>query len=106
MQYTIEEIAQRRQRQFRADSVSVLVLDPYNGHIKASVNAPTFDPNQFSEYYKLIPVQPQEEELLDNETYVDIPLFVKEDGVLRQLSARELRNDPSQIKMRYEKERL
>jgi len=77
MQREIEVIAKRYYKYLKADSVSILVYDPYNGHIKASVNAPSFDPNDYNEAYQYVPLWPDHGYLVDDITYVDVPVYIK-----------------------------
>lgn len=56
IQKQIEIITQNYQKRFQADSISVLIYDPYSGHIIASSNAPDFNPNNVNDVYALMPL--------------------------------------------------
>jgi stage V sporulation protein D (sporulation-specific penicillin-binding protein) len=76
IQKEIELIAQQYLELLRADSVAVTVLDPRTGKVRAMVNAPDFDPNNVWEIYKLLPIWLQQQNwLVENPTYMDIPLL-------------------------------
>lgn len=77
IQKQIELIAQKWQEFFKADSVSILIYNPNNWHIKASANYPTFNSNNYNDAYTLMPLNPELGYLIDNETYVDIPIYIK-----------------------------
>ncbi|HVC36588.1 MAG TPA: penicillin-binding protein 2 [Candidatus Dormibacteraeota bacterium] len=47
MQQQLETILKDEAQQTKADSASVVVMDPNNGAIKAMANYPTYDPSQF-----------------------------------------------------------
>ena len=61
----------------RADSISVLVLDPISGQIKASANYPSYNPNDYSSVFELEPLGPQYSFLLDDLSYIEIPVFIE-----------------------------
>lgn len=75
IQKEIELIAQFHLEGLRADSVAVTVLDPWSWKIKAMVNAPDFNPNDIWAAYRLLPVGFDQKQLLENPTYMDIPLL-------------------------------
>ncbi len=77
IQKEIEWIAQEWQSSLKADSVSILVYDPMNWHIKASTSYPTFNPNDYNDAYTLRPLSIDEFYLVDNDTYIDIPVYIK-----------------------------
>jgi len=92
MQREIEMIAQRFHKYLKADSVSVLVYDPYNGHIKASVNAPGYDPNDYNAAYEYQSLSPEYWYLVDDVTYYDVPVYYKTWGEYR-LTTTDVRID-------------
>ncbi|HRX64037.1 MAG TPA: penicillin-binding protein 2 [Candidatus Absconditabacterales bacterium] len=83
IQKEIENIAKKWQESLRADSVSVLVYDPNNGYVKASINYPSFDPNSYDDVYTLQPLDVDHSYVIDNETYIDIPVYIKTGGETR-----------------------
>lgn len=75
IQKEIELIAQQMRRAQTADSVAVTVLDPWTGKIRALVNAPDFNPNNISEAYTLMPVGLEQQRLVEDLTFIDVPLY-------------------------------
>ncbi len=92
IQKEIEAIAKKRHKYLRADSVSVLVYNPTNGHIKASINYPSFDPNSYDDVYTLEPLDLENAYIVDNETYIDIPVYIKTGGNMRLATTYERLN--------------
>lgn len=76
IQKEVEIIAKSYHESLRADSVSIVVYNPQNGHVKAMVNAPTYDPNSFDDAYTLMPLGPELGYVVDDTTHIDIPLYV------------------------------
>ena len=83
IQKEVENIAKKYVRQFKADAIAVMVFDPNNGEVKASVSAPTFNPNDYNDAYILEPLGEDRAEIIDDLTYVDVPVYIKEDGKYR-----------------------
>lgn len=77
IQKEVETIVKKYYDIFRTDSISVLVYDPNNWHIKASVNYPTFNPNDYNEAFEIKPLSPKEGYIVDNLTYIDVPVYIK-----------------------------
>jgi len=77
IQKQVEEVSTRYREQFRADSVAVLVYDPRSGHVIASANAPSFDPNNFNDVYQLKPLSPDKAYLIDDPTHIDFPIYIQ-----------------------------
>lgn len=77
IQREVENLTKQYQQQFRADTVSVVVMDPWSGHIKAMTNYPTFDPNDYNKSYDLQPLSPEYQYLIGNNTYIDIPIRIE-----------------------------
>lgn len=94
MQREVERIAKEELKNLRADAISILVLDSQNGELKASVNAPTFDPNNYNDAYTLIPLGKDQAEVLDNLTYIDIPVYIQTGGKEKVATLTE-RQDPT-----------
>ena len=70
-----EEIAKRFMQEFNADSVAITILEPETGKITALINYHTFDPNDPSDAYTLKPLSYDQHYLIDNLTFIDIPLY-------------------------------
>jgi len=83
IQKEVEVIAKSYHTSLRADSVSIIVYDPHNWFIKAMVNAPSYDPNNFDDAYTLVPLSPDHAYIIDDVTHIDIPVYVKEDSRYR-----------------------
>lgn len=77
IQKEVESIVKKWQQTLAADSISVLVYDPMNWQIKASAQYPTFDPNDYDDAYILRPLSVDDAYILDGDTYVDIPIYIK-----------------------------
>lgn len=80
LQREVERIAKEQQKNLKADAISILVLNTQNGELKASVNAPTFDPNNYNDAYTLVPLGKDQAEVIDNLSYIDIPLYIMTGG--------------------------
>ncbi|MDR0650892.1 MAG: hypothetical protein LBG59_05900 [Candidatus Peribacteria bacterium] len=80
IQKEVETIAQKYLEQFKADAISVMVYDPNNGQVKASVNVPTFNPNNYNDAYILKPLGQENAHIIDDLTYVDVPIYILSGG--------------------------
>lgn len=94
IQKKIEEIAQNSKERFKADSVNIIVYNPFNWQVKADVNYPSFNPNNYNNAYTLKPVTPEQKEIIDDITYMDIPVYVKTWWITKLAKLSE-RTDPS-----------
>ena len=56
IQKEIELLVKKYQESLKADSVSVLVLDPFDGSIKASANYPSFNSNDYNDSFDKVPL--------------------------------------------------
>lgn len=83
IQKEVEAIAKSYQESLTADSVSILVYDPQNGFLKASTNAPNYDPNNFDDAYVLEPLSPDYAYIIDDTTNIDVPVYIKTWGDYR-----------------------
>lgn len=92
IQKKIEEIAKKGQEKYRADAVSILVYNPFNGEIKAAANYPTFNPNNYDDAYNLKVVDPDTKYIIDDETQVDIPVYVKTGNKTKLANSEERTN--------------
>ena len=70
IQKEVEAIAKKYIESFNADSLAVMVFDPKNWQVKASVSLPTYNPNNYNDAYTIIPLSPEYSYLIDNETYI------------------------------------
>ncbi len=93
IQREVETLTQQYQQEFRADSVSVIVMDPFTGHVVAMTNYPTFDPNKYNQSYDIQPLWPEYSYLLGDDTYFDIPIWIETWWSLK-LATSDERNDP------------
>ncbi len=94
IQKEVENIAKKYVNQFKADAIAVMVYDPNNGQIKASVSAPTFNPNDYNDAYILEPLGEDKAYIIDDLTYVDVPVYIKKDGQYK-LATTDERTDQS-----------
>ena len=69
-------------------------MEPDTWHITAMANAPTFDPNNYEEAYRLRPLTYNERSIIDDLTYIDIPVFLLSGEDLRQATV-DQRADPN-----------
>lgn len=88
----IEEMTAFYLDAFKADSVSIVVMDPYNGNIAGLANAPTFNPNTVNSIYELKPVDPEYAKIIDDPQYLDIPVYEKTWWVYLPVSRSERSN--------------
>lgn len=89
MQKEIESIIKGYYEGLRADSISVLVYDPFDGKIKASANYPSFNPNDYNTAFEKQPLGIDKKEILDDITYIDIPVYIKTGGDYRLATSDE-----------------
>jgi cell division protein FtsI/penicillin-binding protein 2 len=66
-----------------------MVFDPQKGQVKASVSAPTFNPNNYNDAYILKPLGQENARIIDDLTYVDIPVYVLSGGKYKLASITE-----------------
>ena len=76
IQKEIESLVKKYLQSLKADSVSILVYDPINWTIKASATYPTFDPNGFDDVFQLKPLWWDDRYLIDDQTYLDVPVYI------------------------------
>jgi len=76
LQREAESLAAEHLNTYRADAISILVLDTQNWEVKASVSAPSFNPNNYNDAYTLIPLWEEYAYIIDDQTYVDIPVYI------------------------------
>ncbi len=80
IQKEVESIAKNYLEQFKADAISVVVYDPKKGQVKASVNVPTFNPNNYNDAYILKPLGQENSHVVDDLTYIDVPVYILSGG--------------------------
>lgn len=76
LQREAEKLAEEQVKNLKADAISILVLDTEKGEVKASVNAPTFNPNSYNDAYTLVPLWEEFATIIDDLTYIDIPVYI------------------------------
>lgn len=91
MQREIEKIARDYKVLLKADSVSVLVYDPFSGHIKSSVTYPNFNPNNYQDAFELQPLSLDYRYVIDDETTTDIPVYMKTWDVVTDITKKDER---------------
>ncbi|HMY80587.1 MAG TPA: penicillin-binding protein 2 [Candidatus Absconditabacterales bacterium] len=82
IQKKIEQFTKYYLQDFKADSVSIIIMNPYDGSVSAMANAPDFDPNQTNSIYETKPLGPEYSRVLDDVQYMDIPVYIKTGGKL------------------------
>ena len=76
IQKEVEAIAKKYIEAFHADSLAVMVFDPKNWQVKASVSLPTYNPNNYNDAYTMIPLSPSYAHLIDSDTYNEVPIYL------------------------------
>lgn len=76
IQKEIEMIARNYHEEFEADSVSILVYDPFGGQVKWSATYPNYDPNNIDSAYLLRPLGVDDAYIVDDTTHIDIPVYI------------------------------
>lgn len=88
VQKKVEEILERRVKDYKADSGQIIVMNPFSGAIIAMANYPSFDPNDFAGAYTLRSLGPGE---LVQKT---VPVFKKDErGKYVPAASEDLDND-------------
>jgi len=94
IQKKVENLMQHYIQEFSADSIAVLVMDPFSGDVVASANYPTFNPNAPQASYALKPLTPDEAYIIDDDSRVDIPIYYVTGNEL-QIATYNDRKNPS-----------
>jgi len=94
IQKETERIIKWRHHTINPDSISVIIMDPFNGKIITSMNYPNFDPNFYEDIYKIKPLSYDDKIVVENDSYVEIPVLVLKDDKLKTATYEE-RKDPS-----------
>lgn len=76
IQKEVESVIQTYHNTLKDDSISVLVYDPYNGHIKASATYPSYNPNDYNDAFTLQALWPQYAFMIDDASYVENPVYI------------------------------
>jgi cell division protein FtsI/penicillin-binding protein 2 len=76
IQKEVETLIKKYNEMFKTDSISVLIYDPFDWSVKASANYPSFDPNNYNTAFQLTPLWPENANLIDNSSYVDVPVYI------------------------------
>lgn len=94
IQKEIELVAKQYHESFRADSVSILIYDPFSGQIKWSATHPNYDPNNIDNAYLLRPLGIEDAYIIDDTTHIDIPVYINSGWNFRIATTIE-REDPT-----------
>lgn len=89
LQKEVERIIQVYHENLKDDSISVLIYNPFNGHIKASANYPSYDPNNYNNAFTLQPLGPEYWYMVDDLSYIDNPVYIKTWGEYRTATSTE-----------------
>ncbi len=103
IQKNVEQIAKDYYAELDPDNISVIVMDPHTWKIKASVNYPNFDPNNYSKYYTVQPLSYEKRYIIDEDQYMDIPVLIEDNWNLRVATYSE-RKDPNLKKYIFNEE--
>ncbi len=95
IQKYIEKILPWYHRRFQADSISVIVMEPKTGYVKAMANYPTYNPNKINSASRYIPLSPKQSKITDEENYIDVHLFTKNKNWSMDKATTEERADPT-----------
>ena len=96
IQKKLESLLKKYYYDLKADSISAVVMNPFNGQIVALAQYPTFNPNNWKQIYKIKPLTQEYNFLLTGDmwkTYVDIPILVEKNWKLKLATLAE-RQDP------------
>lgn len=79
LQKKVEEIIKKYYYEFKPDDISIVIMNPFDGSIKALAWYPNFNPNNWKDIYKIKPLTQEYNYLIDKwymwETYIDIPIL-------------------------------
>lgn len=100
IQREAERILATYYEEFWPDTMSMTIIEPESGHIKAMASYPSFNPNTYQDAYRLRPVTPEESYIAEDLSYIDWPLFVQDGDELRPALVDE-RLDPSYRKYMF-----
>ena len=76
LQREAEQLAKEQLTALRADAINIMVLDTENWEVKASVSAPSFNPNNYNDAYTMIPLGEEYGYIVDDLSYNEIPVFI------------------------------
>ncbi len=89
IQKEAESIIKKYHETLQDDSISVLVYDPSNGHVKASANYPSYNPNNYNDAFTLQALWPEYWFLIDDLSYIENPVYIKTWGEYRLAASYE-----------------
>lgn len=93
MQKKLEDIVTMYYNILRPDSISMVVMDPFNWKIKSMVNYPSFDPNFYEDIYKIKPLKYENRYIIDDDTYIDHPVLVLDNDKLKVATYEERKSN-------------
>lgn len=92
LQKKTENLVSHYVKEFNADSIAILIMDPYSGSVVASANAPTFDPNDPQESYALKPLTPEDAYIVDDDSRIDVPVYYVSGNALKNANYDDRKN--------------
>lgn len=94
IQKEVERIVKWRFQSINPDSISVVVIDPFSWKIVSNITYPNFDPNFYEDIYKIKPLTYDNKIIVENDSYVDVPVLVLKDDKLK-VATYDDRKDPN-----------
>ena len=95
IQKKLEQLLKKYYYDLKADSISAVVINPFNWQIKALAQYPTFNPNTWKDIYKIKPLTKKYDFLVTWnmwKTYVDIPILVEKNWKLHLATLKDRTN--------------
>lgn len=89
IQKEVESVIQAYHNTLKDDSISVLVYDPYNGHIKASATYPSYNPNDYNDAFTLQSLDPKYAYMIDDLSYIENPVYIQTGWTYRSATSYE-----------------
>ena len=92
LQREAEQLAKQQLTDLRADAINILVFDTEKWEVKASVSAPSFNPNSYNDAYTLMPLGEEYAYIIDDLSYNEIPVYIYTWGNYRTATISERQN--------------
>jgi len=89
IQKEVESVIQWYHNMLQDDSISVLVYNPFNGHVIASASYPSYNPNNYNDAFTLQPLAPEYRFMVDDLSYIENPVYILTWGEYRLATSYE-----------------